>query len=649
MRIYTLLPMLIGLIATATLLPAQQTPFLNHYTWNPRLFNPAGQGGADGGEIALVYRNQFQQLDASVRPSSYLLHADASSFLNERIGLAVQLLGDKAHVLNRFQLSGFFAYHLVQNNQIRLSLGAAVGYLNQNFDFNGVRISDMQDLNLLDNRVNAARFDGGPGLTFEYRLPAGSFFALDAAATQLFSSDISIRESTGSTTDEIVYDIIPHLLVNSRFRIQATGFAIEPNVAFRALSGPRPLKAGVFDFNLNAYFLKDNRLMVGTGMRTNGGGVHLQVGVAPARNTRINFSAEIHPSLGTTFEIGAGYTLDRRRPKADLLEDPYREAKEIASILDVRVSSLRTQQDAIGNAIGSSAAARDLRQRATAADQCAALLTQTEREINNLRSSANMLEAKRLEAEKIVRNAEIQAEDISAETRSNLAAMGEWSRQAVDHLNNLNARQRDLAQQCTALRPEISEFACIRSGDAACVQELFSTRLQSRSGNPADLFPLQTSTTPGQATLIYRFPDDEEAYALTPEIRNLATNLSSQIADLKKQGIQLDAVDLVTELQEDKSTLEYKPGLLYSADLESSVISYTLIDHKSGERATRQVALADYSEVSLEQIGVLKLATLRLYLTKLGIPANRISLTVRYNHEENLYREETQIVLRVRG
>ena len=119
------------------------------------------------------------------------------------------------------------------------------------------------------------------------------------------------------------------------------------------------------------------------------------------------------------------YTLDRRRPKADLLENPYQKTKEIASILDVRVSSLRTQQDAIGNAIGSSAAARDLRQRATAADQCAALLTQTEREINNLRSSANMLEAKRLEAEKIVRNAEIQAKDISDKTRSNLAAMDE--------------------------------------------------------------------------------------------------------------------------------------------------------------------------------------------------------------------------------
>ncbi len=43
-------------------LPAQQTAFLNQYSWNPRLFNPANQGGAEGGEIAVAYRSQFQEL-----------------------------------------------------------------------------------------------------------------------------------------------------------------------------------------------------------------------------------------------------------------------------------------------------------------------------------------------------------------------------------------------------------------------------------------------------------------------------------------------------------------------------------------------------------------------------------------------------------
>jgi hypothetical protein len=163
------------------------------------------------------------------------------------------------------------------------------------------------------------------------------------------------------------------------------------------------------------------------------------------------------------------------------------------------------------------------------------------------------------------------------------------------------------------------------------------------------MFPLQINTAPGATTLTYRFPDDEEAYALSPGIRNLATNLATQIEEVEQQGVQLDAIEVITELQEDQSTLDYKPGLIYAADLENEKPAYALVDNKSGERIDRQLAATDNSEVSLEQIGALKLATLRQYLIKLGLPANRISLTVRYNHPENTYREETQIVLRLRG
>lgn len=647
MRKLILLTVLAGLKLPAALLQAQQTPFLNHYAWNPRLFNPASQGGANGGEIALVYRNQFTQLDASVRPSSYLLHADASAFLPERIGFALQLLGDKAHLLNRFQLSGFFGYHLIQNNRIRLSLGAAAGYLNQSFDFEGVRVSDIQDLDIFDNRLNTGRFDGGPGLAFEYRLGNGSFFALDAAASQLFSSDITIRKSSAATVNGVVYDMIPHLLANGRFRIQAGGFAIEPNVIFRALSGDRPLKAGVLDINLNAYFLKNNRLMVGAGTRTGTGGFHLQVGVAPTLDTRINFSGELHPSLGTTFEIGAAYTFKRRRENPDLLQNPYKEAKALANGLDFRISSVKTQQDAIGNAITASASAENLRQRELASTQCAALLEQTEREINNLRPTVDILEAKRREAETMIRNAEIQSEIISEETRNNMAAIAELKRQAVLNLDELGNRQRDLLQKCTALKPEINELTCIRSGDDACVRELFAARLQTMPGNPPDMFPLQTATTPGHTNLILRFPNDDEAYALTTGVRNLATNISALVDETKQQGLRFDGIDLITELQEDESTIDYKPGLLYAGDLENELTNYTLIDNKSGKRADRQLNPDHFTELSLEQIGALKLAALRSYLIKLGIPANRISTSVRFNHPENIYREETRMVVKI--
>lgn len=645
MRIFTLLPILL-LWTLAWGLQAQQTPYLSHYGWNPRLFNPAAQGSGNTGELALIYRNQFSQLDASVRPNTYLVHADISSFLNDRIGLAVQLLGDKSHLLNRFQIGGFFSYHLIQNDRLRLSLGAFLGYINQNFDFNGVRVSDLQDISLFDNRVNAGRLDGGPGLAFEYRLPGGSFFALDAAASQLFSSDIRIRES-GATTGA-VYDLVPHVLANGRFRFQLAGLSLEPNVIFRAIGGDRSLPAGVFDFNLNTYFLKDNRLMVGGGIRTGTGGFHLQVGVAPARNTRINLSGELHPSLGATFEVGASYTFDRNREKPNLVQGPYQKAKEIANGFNFRVSSIKTEQDAIGNAITGSAGMTNLRQRTTASDQCAALLAQTERSIQEVRSTIGLLEAQYREAEKIVRNAEVEARDISEDTRNDLTAIAALQTAAENELNALLARQLDLSQKCTALRPEINELNCIRSGDAACIEELFAARLQQQSGNPAELFPLQINASAGSVSLGYRFPNDEEAYTLPPAVRNLATNLATQVNELAQQGIRLEAIQLITELQEDESTLQYNPGTTYAGDLENELPVYALIDNKTGARSERQVSADVFTQLSLEQIGALKLASLKSYLVKMGIPADKISLTLRYNHPENTYREETRIVLRLR-
>lgn len=68
MRAFQYLPILVLLLFGLSSLQAQQTPFLNYYTWNPRLFNPAAQGFNQDGEITAVYRSQFQNLEARRPP-----------------------------------------------------------------------------------------------------------------------------------------------------------------------------------------------------------------------------------------------------------------------------------------------------------------------------------------------------------------------------------------------------------------------------------------------------------------------------------------------------------------------------------------------------------------------------------------------------
>ncbi|MBK8967620.1 MAG: PorP/SprF family type IX secretion system membrane protein [Lewinellaceae bacterium] len=661
MRAFQYLPVFVFLLCGPCRLPAQQTPFLNYYTWNPRLFNPAGQGYNQEGEITAVYRSQFQNLDVDVRPNTYLFHADLSPWFTDRIGLAAQVIGDKAHILSRFQFSGFFGYHLIRNARMRLSLGAAASVLNQNFDFEGLRLSDILDLSVFYGQSQNTQFDGGPGLAFEYRIPQGSFFAFDVAATQLFTSDISI-EGASPAQQGGLYDMIPHVLANMRFRYVGNGFSMEPNIAFRALSGTRPLKRGVFDLNLNAYFLKENRLMVGAGMRTDQAGYHFQLGVSPTTYLRLIASAELHSSLGTTFEFGASYTFSKQakasQPSApgtdpsvsiDLLETAEQEVQELARQFEQQAAVLRAQQNAGTATIVTGSNATTRNKKELAADSCASQLGRAGHSLEMLRQTASSIDVKRLQAEQLVRNATNQGASISAASLASLQAIKAQSAALNSELETLSGAQNRLVQQCETLRPEMDEYSCIRDGNADCVSDLFTEALNAVPDKPAGLYPVRTFVVPGAAAITYHFADDAEAYRLPPGQVALVNHLIARIRQLETQGSFLDRLALSTELQEDQYTLGYRLNSKYGGELGESPVSYSLVNNENGETKNQVQTVLAGNPISLETLAALKLAALKRQFVAGGIPPEKISLEIRYNHTANIYREETKVVLRLRN
>lgn len=662
MRTYPYLPILLFLLALLNEAAAQQVPFLNQYAWNPRLFNPAAQGIGGEGQVTAAYRTQFHQLDAAVRPVTYLVHADLSPLLHERIGVAVQAMGDQTHLLRRFQFSGFFGYHLVQTTRMRFSLGAIAGVYNQNLDLTGRRVGDVLDLATFRDEVNGTRFDGGPGLSFEYRLRNGSALALDAAATQVFSSEIPIPDAGNPAA---AYTLVPHLLTNLRYRHQGAGFAVEPTVAFRALAGDQALRAGIFDLNLNAYFLKNDLLMAGIGLRTDQSGLRFQLGVAPVPAARLVASAEWHAALGTTFEVGASYAWTKKvrepappKPQAplavvtpppaeNLVESEYREVQALAQALETAQAAVRERQAAAERFAAT--AGRTPQQQNAAADSCAAQLARAEAELRQVRHTTDALQVKRLQAEQTVRTATSRGAVVSDETRTTLSAIGEQSAEAQTQLETLQSTQKRLAERCANVRPRRDEAACIRIGDGDCVQELFDAALRQTPGLPDNLFPLRTFAFPGAAAVTYHFPDDREAYSLSPELSALTRHIAAQTKQIEQQGIRLENIVLVTELQEDKTTLAYQPGLIYDGSLGSMPVSYALVDNVTAATTTQNPAFAVGTPLSLEAIAVLKVEALRANLVRSGIPAGRISQQVRYNHSDNLYREETKVVVKFRS
>jgi len=661
MRANRYIPILLSIFGALAHAGAQQTPFLSQYVWNPRLFNPAGQGYSGDGQIAAVYRMQFQELDASVRPNTYLLHADVSAFLPKRIGAAIQVMNDKTHILSHLQFSGFFGYHLIHETNLRFSLGAAASLRTQRFDFTNKRLADAVDLAVFNSEMSGMRFDGGPGLAFEYRAGNGSVVSFDAAATQLFSSDITVANAAGGNV--AVYRTVPHILANARYRYQGSGFALEPAITFRALTGDQTRSTGLFDLNLNAHFLSNDLVTAGVGYRTDQGGIHFQLGIRPTAALRLLAAAELHTQLGTGYEIGASYSFGRptrvSKPASpasvapaisrNLLEKEHVEIQAAAKNMEENMAAVRERQETATTTIAAGAAARTDAQKAVVSDSCTVQLTDAENILRMIRQSANVVNIKRLQAEHAVRTAAANGASVSAETQATLQGIIERSAELASQLEALEANQKNLQERCSGIRPKRSEVACIRNGDTNCVREMFAASLSQVGGLPNNLSPLRCFVFPGAATVTYHYPDDEESYTLTPDRAALASHIAGRVGSLEQQGARLENITLVTELQEDKSTLAYQLGLQYDGTFGNAPIQYTIVDNDSAASSTQTLTLETGRQVSLEALGVLKLEAIRASLIQGGIPASRIFLQVRYNHSTNIYREETKVVLKLRG
>ncbi|MEZ4942355.1 MAG: PorP/SprF family type IX secretion system membrane protein [Saprospiraceae bacterium] len=301
-----LLPILF-LISLCSSVNAQQIPLIQAYSFQPKILNPAAQGGASGGGILALYRNQFSDLPTSARPVTYLLQADVSPLIHDRIGVGLLAMQDKAALTKRTTVNAYFAYHLFpEQSPFRLSLGANAGILSQNMDLTTATVNNPNDLVLVNGMQSKTQFDGGVGLQLQYVQDNGSRLQLDASMPQLFTSNLSFS-ADGNATNNLKYDVLPHAFASLLYRWQTSPFfALEPNVVYRE-SYSTGTAGGNVDLNLRLFFLENDRLMVGGGYRLDVDGLHFQLGVKPIENLQIFGAFENHDALGSSFEVGLQY------------------------------------------------------------------------------------------------------------------------------------------------------------------------------------------------------------------------------------------------------------------------------------------------------------------------------------------------------
>lgn len=110
-------------------------PVFNHYIYNPLLYNPAATGKDSLGNAFINYRNQWTGINNS--PTTATITFDSPLFKN-RVGLGGTVYLDQTHIVQRVGASLNYAYHIPFSKTIqhRLSLGMAVGFINQRVNIN---------------------------------------------------------------------------------------------------------------------------------------------------------------------------------------------------------------------------------------------------------------------------------------------------------------------------------------------------------------------------------------------------------------------------------------------------------------------------------------------------------------------------------
>jgi type IX secretion system PorP/SprF family membrane protein len=120
-----------GLFAWGWQVFAQQIPISSFFVENPFLFNPAVAGSDDGFKIRMD--NRFQWMGFEDAPITNIL-STYGPHKTRNIGYGGTLGYDVTGPMSKFMMNGAFAYNFAVTQDIRLSLGLGLGFLQYRAD-----------------------------------------------------------------------------------------------------------------------------------------------------------------------------------------------------------------------------------------------------------------------------------------------------------------------------------------------------------------------------------------------------------------------------------------------------------------------------------------------------------------------------------
>jgi type IX secretion system PorP/SprF family membrane protein len=284
--------LLIGVCANA-----QQLPQFTQYMYNTISINPAYAGNRDALSVVGLHRSQWSGLAGAPQTQTLSIH---SPLRNEKIGLGVSVINDKAGYENYTYAYGDFSYTINVNAFTTLSFGLKAGMSYYNLDED--LLEDVDDPFFNDDVFNRWTPNFGAGLFL-----SSQDWYVGLSAPKLLNNDNNIK------SEYVALEQVHYYLTGGYVFDLNDSWKLRPSTLLKATNGA-PLSV-----DISSTFIYDEKVYLGANYRLDdaiGGFVDFQI----LPSFRVGYAYEysvsdLQPYTSGTHEILLIYEFRRQNTK----------------------------------------------------------------------------------------------------------------------------------------------------------------------------------------------------------------------------------------------------------------------------------------------------------------------------------------------
>lgn len=271
-KILNILILLIGFAG----IKAQQTPLFTQYMFNPLVYNPAVAGTNNYYQIRMNGRLQWVGFNGA--PTTYCLSVYGPQASKKYdMGYGGYVMEDVTGPTSNLSFMGTYGYNIALNDEIRMSMGLALGMLQKKIDGTQTKMFDQNDPTFNPTMISTAYAPDGNIGAYVY----SSNFNVGLAATQLFNN--SVKFSGQGVLDKLRTHF--NLTGSYKYYIDRD-FAVEPSLLIQAVD-PAPIQ-----INLSARAIYKTMVWLGLAYRS-GDAISVLIGYNYQNKYYIGYSYDI--------------------------------------------------------------------------------------------------------------------------------------------------------------------------------------------------------------------------------------------------------------------------------------------------------------------------------------------------------------------